>query len=137
MQVVSWWLAITLGLAGATVWNPATIADDGTIEFLTVGPEEGEHWSTVWFVVMEDAVYFRLGPRAAQRIEKNGTAPLTKLRSKDGEVRPMRYDVVPEKFEAVAQAMSEKYWTDIFGEPFRKLGLTSPTMTLRLVPAAD
>ena len=46
----------------------------------------------------------------------------------------MRYEKAPERSEEVAAAMAEKYWSDILGEPFRKLGLTSPTVILRLLP---
>ena len=122
--------------ATAVAWNPASFANDGTVEFLTVAPDEGEHWSTVWFVVIDDAVYFRLGPRAATRVDKHTGAPAMKMRDASGNVHEMRYEKAPDMFEKVADAMANKYWTDIFGQPFRKLGLTSPTMTLRLVPAA-
>lgn len=133
MKLVSWWLWIALGLA-AQQWNPAEFADQTTIEFLTVGPEEGEHWSTVWFVVIDRAVYVRLGPRAARRIESNSTAPGLRLRVAGKETYPMRYAKAPEMAEKVATAMGEKYWSDVFGEPFRRLGLSSPALIVRLLP---
>ncbi len=135
MQILSVCVASLLLAAAAVQWNPASFADAGTIEFLTVAADEGEHWSTVWFVVIDDAVYFRLGPRAATRVDKHTAGPAMKLRDASGTVHEMRYEKAPEMFEKVAQAMADKYWTDIFGQPFRKLGLTSPTMTLRLVHA--
>lgn len=106
----------------------------GTVEFLTVAPDEGEHWSMVWFVVIDDAVYMRLGPRAARRIEQNPTAPRMKLRVAPEQVHTVRYEQAPEKAERIADAMYEKYWTDVLGEPFRKLGLSSTPVMLRLVP---
>jgi hypothetical protein len=127
-------LVIALFAAAAAGWSPAAIADRGTVEFLTVGPDEGEHWSTVWFVVIDGTMYFRLGPRAAGRIEKNTTAPRVKLRTSETDVHSMRYEQAPEMADRIAAAMAEKYWTDVFGEPFRKLGLTSPPTMLRLVP---
>lgn len=127
-------LSLALCLAAAPPWKPATFADQGTVEFLTVVPDEGEHWSTVWFVVIDDAVYFRLGPRAAKRIDKNSTAPLLKLRVSDEEVHTVRYEKAPDMAEKIADAMAEKYWTDFLGEPFRKLGLSAPPVMLRLVP---
>ena len=133
MQLVSWCLLIAASVV-APQWDPATIAEQGTIEFLTVVPEEGEHWSTVWFVVIDGAIYVRLGPRAASRIEKNSTAPRLKLRVSGKEVHPMRYEKAPEMAERIAAAMGEKYWTDFLGAPFRKLGLSSPPLMLRLVP---
>ena len=121
-------------LLAAPSWNPAGFGGESTLEFLTVGKEEGEHWSTVWFVVIDGSVYVRLGPRAAGRIERNTTSP--KLQMRVGQnIYAMRYENAPEKASAVADAMAEKYWSDVLGEPFRKLGLTSPTVILRLVPS--
>jgi hypothetical protein len=123
-------------LLAAPAWNPAELGNRSTIELLTVGPEKGEHWSTVWFVVLDGAVYVRLGPRAAGRIERNTTAPGLQMRVAGNPAHPMRYEKAPEKAQAVAEAMAQKYWSDVLGEPFRKLGLTSPTLILRLVPDA-
>jgi len=136
MQLVSWWLLIAVGVV-APQWDPAAIADHGTIELLTVVPEEGEHWSTVWFVVIDGTMYVRLGPRAASRIEKNSTAPRLQLRVSGKEVHQMRYEKAPEMAERIAAAMGEKYWTDFLGTPFRKLGLSAPPLMLRLVPETD
>jgi hypothetical protein len=41
-------------------WDPATLAREDMLEFLTVGPEEGEHWSRVWVVAVDDKLYVRL-----------------------------------------------------------------------------
>jgi hypothetical protein len=131
MKLLPWILSLSL-LHGALQWSPAELADQSTLEFLTVVPEEGEHWSTVWFVVIDDVLYVRLGPRAQRRIEQNATAPRLQVRSAGKEAQVMRYEKAPEKAEAVALAMRGKYWSDILGEPFRKLGLTSQTMVLRL-----
>jgi hypothetical protein len=122
-----------LFLHAAPEWNPTELGDQSTIEFLTVGREEGEHWSTVWFVVIDGMVYVRLGPRAARRIEQNTTTPRLQVRFTGKEAHPMRYEKAPEKAEAVAAAMCRKYWSDILGEPFRKLGFTSRTVILRLL----
>jgi hypothetical protein len=115
-------------------WDPAQFADRSTIEFLTVAPDEGEHWSTVWFVAIDGAMYVRLGPRAARRIEKNTTAPRLALRVAGREGFSARYEKAPGMAGSVAVAMREKYWSDILGEPFRRLGLTSETVILRLAP---
>jgi hypothetical protein len=136
MQLLSWSLAIAL-VAAVSALDPATIADHGTLEFLTVAPDEGEHWSTVWFVVIDGGVYLRLGPRAATRIEKNTTAPHLKVRVSGGAVYPMRYEKTPEMAERIAAAMREKYWSDFLGEPFRKLGLTATPLMLRLSPESE
>ena len=133
MQLVAWWLLIAVGVVSPQ-WDPAAIADQGTIELLTVVPEEGEHWSTVWFVVIDGTMYVRLGPRAASRIEKSSTSPRLKVRVSGKEVHPMRYEKAPEMAERIAAAMGEKYWTDFLGAPFRRLGLSAPPLMLRLVP---
>jgi len=126
-------LSLWLVLAGAG-WDPKSVADQGTVEFLTVVPDEGEHWSTVWFVVLDDALYLRLGPRAADRVERNTTAPRMKVRFSEDRVHTMQYAKAPEMADRIAEAMAEKYWSDFLGEPFRKLGLSSPPVMLRLVP---
>jgi len=123
-------LSLCLAAAG---WDPKSIADESTVEFLTVVPDEGEHWSTVWFVVIDDALYLRLGPRAAGRVEENSTAPRMKVRFSEGRVYTMQYAKAPEMAGRIADAMAEKYWSDFLGEPFRKLGLSSPPVMLRLV----
>jgi hypothetical protein len=115
-------------------WDPASLGNQSTIELLTVGSEEGEHWSKVWFVMIDGVLYVRLGPRAAGRIERNTTAPRLQVRVPGEEAQPMRYEKAPEKAATVATAMREKYWSDVLGEPFRKLGLTSQTVVLRLSP---
>src|SRR5262245_64920114 len=61
-------------------WDPPTLAREITLEFLTVGPDEGEHWSRVWVVAVDDKLYVRLGRRAAARFERNTTAPFVKMR---------------------------------------------------------
>lgn len=132
MQLVVCSIAIVLGLV-ASDWNPESFADESTLEFRTVGPEEGEYWSPVWFAVIDDALYVRLGSRAAGRVERNTTAPRFDVRV-GGQEYPMRYGEAPEMAERVNTEFRAKYWTSIFGEPFRRLGLTSPVI-LRLVPA--
>jgi hypothetical protein len=127
------WLSLSL-LAAAAPWNPAAVARQSTIELLTVGADEGEHWSTVWFVVVDGQPYVRLGSRAARRIENNTTAPRLKVRVARSEIHPMRYEQAPEMAERINAAMGEKYWSDVLGEPFRRLGLSSPPLMLRLVP---
>jgi hypothetical protein len=133
VRLLSWWLPIALCVA-TSLWNPAQFAARGTIEFLTVTPDEGEHWSTVWFVMIDRTMYVRLGPRAARRIEKNTTAPRLALRIAGKESFAARYEKAPGMAGAVAVAMREKYWSDILGEPFRRLGLTSEAVILRLTP---
>lgn len=125
-------LALLLPSAAAP-FSPADVAAESTLEFRTVTPDEGEHWSTVWFVVIDDVLYLRLGPRAAARIEAHTEAPHLSVRFGE-RVETFRFEKVPEMTAAIDQAMYERYWTDVLGEPFRKLGLNGERMMLRLVP---
>ena len=97
----------------AASWDPPTLAKESTLEFLTVGPQEGEHWSTVWVVAVDDQLYVRLGRRAATRFEKNTTAPFVKVRIAGREFDHVRAEPAPEMAERVAAAMAAKYWSDL------------------------
>jgi hypothetical protein len=108
-------LALVLLAAPAIAgWDPARHTDESTLEFLTVSPEDGEHWSTVWLVVIDDQLYIRLGSRAAARMNENIRAPIVSIRIAKEEFSEVEAIAVPEMAEAVAAAMAEKYSTDIF-----------------------
>jgi hypothetical protein len=94
-------------------WDPHTLARENTLEFLTVGPQEGEHWSRVWVVAVDDQLYVRLGRRAATRFEKNTTAPFVKVRISGQEFDHVRAEPAPEMAERVGAAMAAKYWSDL------------------------
>jgi hypothetical protein len=88
---------------GQTVsWDPPTLAREDTLEFLTVGPDEGEHWSRVWVGAVDDKLYVRLGPRAAARIQRNTTAPFVKVRIAGQEFDNVRGEPAPEMAARVA-----------------------------------
>jgi hypothetical protein len=108
-------LALVLFAAPAiSGWDPARHADETTLEFLTVSPQDGEHWSTVWLVVIDDQLYIRLGSRAAARMNENTRAPIVSIRIAKEEFAEVEAIAVPEMAEAVAAAMAEKYSTDVF-----------------------
>jgi hypothetical protein len=110
-----------LAIAGAVAvaggqnasWDPPTLAREDTLEFLTVGPDEGEHWSRVWVVAVDNELYVRLGRRAAARFQRNTTAPFVKVRIAGQEFDKVRGEPAPEMAERVAAAMAAKYWTDL------------------------
>jgi hypothetical protein len=112
----------------AAAWNPQAYGDLGTLEILTVGAEEGEHWSTLWLVVVDGQVYLRLGSRAAERVEKNTTAPIVKVRVGGEEFERVRAEAAPDLAERVADAMAEKYTSDLLIRFFPH------PLTVRLVP---
>ena len=116
--------------APATVdrWDPAAFRSLGTLEFRTVGPEEGEHWSTVWLVVLDDQVYIRLGSRAAGRMQRNTTAPLVAVRIGGHTYERVRAEAAPPMVERVAAAMRDKYWTDVL------VRYVEHPLTMRLQP---
>ena len=129
------WLAggflVAIAAVSATAqaaWDPQAFSKENTLEFLTVGPDEGEHWSTVWLVVIDGQVYIRLGSRAADRITKNTTNPIVKLRIAGQEFDHIKAEPAPNMAVPVANAMGEKYWSDVFVRHF------SHPLTMRLTP---
>ena len=121
---------LVLAAAAAVEWDPQAIGKQETLEFLTVGPEEGEHWSTVWLVVIDGQVYIRLGSRAAGRMEKNTTAPFVKVRIAGQEYDHVKAEAAPNMVEPVAKAMGEKYTSDFLVKYFNH------PLTMRLTPAS-
>ncbi|GIW42543.1 MAG: hypothetical protein KatS3mg076_3120 [Candidatus Binatia bacterium] len=109
-------------------WNPEEFADESTIELRTITPAGEPHWFPVWVVVLDGEPYVRLGNRAARRIRENRTAPYVAVRVAGKVFERVRGVEAPEKAEAVAKAMGEKYWSDIV------VRLFPHPLTLRLVP---
>jgi hypothetical protein len=121
-------LAASAARSADAAWNPAAFGDVDTLEVLTVGPEEGEHWSKLWLVVVDGQVYIRLGSRAAGRLEQNTTAPIVKVRIAGEEFDRVRAESVPDLVDRVAQAMNEKYTSDFLVRFFPH------PLTMRLTP---
>lgn len=111
-------------------WDPAAFRDLATLEFLTVGADEGRHWSTVWLVVLDGQVYVRLGSRAAERMRRNTTAPLVAVRIGGREYERVRAEELAAMADRVAAAMGEKYWSDVF------VRYVPHDLTMRLQPDA-
>jgi hypothetical protein len=114
--------------ARAADWNAAMWQDESTLDFRTTAPDDGEHWSRVWLVVIDGEVYLRLGSRAADRITKNQAAPIVGIRIAGQQFDSVRAEAVDEKADAEAAAMADKSWTDIFERYF------SHPLTIRLAP---
>jgi hypothetical protein len=100
--------------AAGSAWDPNAFKDESTLQFLTVGPDEGEHWSTVWLAVIDNQLYVRLGSTADRRIERNTTAPYVKVRIAGQEFDKVKVEPAPEMADKVAAAMADKYWLDVF-----------------------
>ena len=123
-------LALLVVAASANAaWDPQAFSKESTLQFLTVGPDEGEHWSTVWLVVIDGQVYIRLGSRAAERMTKNTAAPIVKVRIAGQEFDRVKAEAAPDMVAPVAQAMGEKYWSDWLVHHFNH------PLTMRLTPA--
>ena len=99
--------------AVAQQWDPASFSKESTLQFLTVGPNEGEHWSTVWLVLIDGQLYVRLGSKAAGRMNANTTAPYVKVKIAGQEFDRVKVVPAPEMKDKVQAAMADKYWTDI------------------------
>jgi hypothetical protein len=116
--------------ATAAQWNVAAFQEADTIELRTVEAGEDPHWFPVWVVVIDEAVYVRLGNRAAKRIENNATTPVIGVRLGDTEFDRVEFVSAPDYAERVAEQMAEKYWSDFF------IRWAAHPLTLRLTPAA-
>ena len=109
-------LTVTLlAMAGPALasWRPLAWKDQSTIELRTNCPDEGEHWSTVWLVVLDDQVYVRLGKRAAARIACNATKPWLAARIDGQQFDHVLAVEAPDRAARVAEEMSKKYWLDV------------------------
>lgn len=109
-------------------WTPASWKNVDILEILTIGPEEGKHWSKLWLVVLDDQIYLRLGSRAAGRVERNVTAPQVAVKIEGQQFDSVQVENAPEMTDRVAAAMAEKYWSDRF------IRYMPHPMTVRLVP---
>lgn len=121
------------GARHATVpqWDAKAFRDLDTLEFQTVGPAEGPHWSTVWLVVLNDEVYIRLGSRASGRMKENTAAPFVNVRIGGREYERVRAEEAADQTTAVADAMAAKYWSDVF------VRFVPHPLTMRLQPDRD
>jgi hypothetical protein len=108
-------------------WDPDAFRDQSTLQILTVGPEEGEHWSRLWLVVIGGQLYVRLGDRSFGRVQKNTTSPYVKVKIADQEFDKVRLQPAPDMTDKVAAAMADKYFLDIL------VRHESHPMTARLV----
>jgi len=125
------WIALIGGASAANNpvpgWDPNAFRDQSTLQIMTVGPEEGEHWSNLWLVVLDGQLYVRLGDRSFGRVQKNTTSPYVKVKIGDKEFDKVRLEAAPEMADKVAAAMADKYFMDIL------VRHESHPMTARLV----
>ena len=125
-------LFIVMRAAGATNspvpgWDPDAFHDESTLQIMTTAPEEGEHWSKLWLVVIDGQLYVRLGERSFGRIQKNTSSPYVKVKIADQEFDKVRLEPALDMKDKVAAAMADKYFLDIL------IRHESHPMTARLV----
>ncbi len=125
------WIALIGGACAANNpvpgWDPNAFRDQSTLQIMTIGPEEGEHWSKLWLVVIDGQLYVRLGDRSFGRIQKNTANPYVKVKVGDNEFDKVRLEPALEMTDKVAAAMADKYFMDIL------IRHESHPMTARLV----
>ena len=125
------WIALIGGAVAANNpvpgWDPNAFTGQSTLQIMTIGPEEGEHWSNLWLVVIDGQLYVRLGDRSFGRIQKNTANPYVKVKVGDNEFDKVRLEPALEMTDKVAAAMADKYFMDIL------IRHESHPMTARLV----
>ena len=109
-------------------WDPNAFRDLSTLQIMTVGPEEGEHWSKLWLAVIDGQVYVRLGDKSFGRVQKNTANPYVKVKIGDNEFDKVKLEPALDMKDKVAAAMKEKYFMDFL------VRNSSHPMTARLVP---
>lgn len=108
-------------------WNPNAFQKESTLEIMTVGAKEGEHWSRLWLVVIDGKLYVRLGERSFERVQKNVASPYVQVKIAGRRFDRVRIEAAPEMAEKVAAAMADKYFLDML------VRHESHPMTARLV----
>ena len=111
----------------ASGWNPNVFQDESTLEIMTVGAKEGEHWSKLWLVVIDGKLYVRLGDRSFERVQKNVASPYVQVKIAGQKFDRVRLEAAPDMAEKVAAAMADKYFLDVL------VRHESHPMTARLV----
>lgn len=121
---------VCVAMAGAAEaqWAPGAWKDIDTLKLLTTGAKEGEHWSWLWLVVVDNEVYVRLGTRAANRVRQNTTHPYVSVKIGDQQFDHVRIEDAPDFRDRVADSMAHKYWSDVL------VRLFPHPMTARLRP---
>ena len=111
------WIALAVGVHAASTtapgWDPNSFRTESTLQVMTTGPEEGEHWSSLWLVVIDGQLYVRLGDRSWGRIQKNTTAPYLRVKVAGKEFDKVRLDETLDMKDNVAAAMADKYFMDL------------------------
>lgn len=132
MKLAAALLALTLAslpsFAAAADWTPQQWTAEDTLQFRSDCPDEGEHWSYVWLVVLDGDVWVRLGSKAGARMECNATKMTTSIRIAGQQFDGVEMVNTPEMVARVDEAMADKYFSDLF------LVFAKHPYTMKLVP---
>jgi hypothetical protein len=94
-------------------WDPDAFRGQGTtLEIMTIGTEEGEHWTRLWWVVVDGQVYVQLRDEAFRRVQENFARPYVEVRIAGQKFPRVRLEAAPDMKEKVAAAMAAKYPRD-------------------------
>jgi len=114
--------------AAPASWSPAGWTGENTLELTTDVPAEGSYAFPVWLVVIDGQVYVRLGTRAAGRVQASKSTPYVDVKVAGKQFDHVRCEAAPDLAPRVAEAMAQKYWSDVFVRHM------SHPLTCRLVP---
>jgi len=90
-------------------WDPDAFRGQSTLEVMTIGTDEGEHWTWLWWVVVDRQVYVQLGEQAFKRVLRNFAMPYVEVKIAGHKFDRVRLEAAPEMKGQVAAAMSAKY----------------------------
>jgi hypothetical protein len=94
-------------------WDPDAFRGQGTtLEIMTIGTQEGEHWTRLWWVVVDGQVYVQLGDQAFRRVQENFAKPYVEVRIAGQKFPRVRLEAAPGMKEKIAAAMAAKYPRD-------------------------
>jgi len=128
--MVALWIAMLGSCSAAnftTGWNPDAFRDQRSLQILTIGAEEGAHWSKLWLVVIDGQLLVRLDHRTFERVKENLVGKYVMLKIGDRKFDRVRMEAVPDMSGKVAAAMADKYPMDIL------IRHESHPMTARLI----
>lgn len=108
-------------------WNPDAFRDQRSLQIMTVGADEGGHWSKLWLVVIDGQLLVRLDHRTSERVKENLAGQYVILKIGDRKFDRVRLEAVPDMSSKVAAAMADKYPMDVL------IRHESHPMTARLI----
>ena len=93
-------------------WDPDAFRGQSTLEIMTIGTEEGEHWTRLWWVVVDGQLYVQLGDEAFRRVQQNFARPYVEVKIAGQRFARIRLEAAPDMKDKVAAAMAAKYPRD-------------------------